>query len=195
MKLNRRLSRNSLIAGVASIALLSALGVAGAQVLLPLPQSVKVPSAEAVDKMAGFQEKNGRAELDKAIQTFPYAIRLPKELPAGTKLANAMAHTESYEGGNKVNSLDVWYRLPSGDGLHIWQSDSSGLAEAGKDPVRDSVDGSVSIGETVWKGANTDFAGVKSYSARFSDGVTVSVDFPASMVDARVLLATVLPTK
>lgn len=99
----------------------------------------------------------------------------------------------TYDGGDTVHSLDVWYRLPSGQGLHIWQTNSSKLAEAGKDPLRDSVDGSVSIGGTLWKGANTDFAGIKSFSARFSDGVTVSVDFPTSVIDARALLATVLP--
>lgn len=194
MKLNKRISRHTLIVGVTSVALLSGLGVAGAQGLLPLPQSVKAPSAEAADNMAKLQEKNGQAELDKAIQTFPYDIRLPQQLPIGAKLANAIAQKESYEGGETVHSLDVWYRLPSGDGLHIWQTNSSGLAEAGKDPVRDSVDGSVSIGATVWKRADTDFAGVKSFSTRFSDGVTVSVDFPTSLIDARVLLATVMPT-
>lgn len=194
MKLSKRISRNTLTVGVGSIALLSGLGVAGAQGLLPLPQSVKAPSAKAADEMAGVQEKNGRAELDKAIQTFPYDIRLPQQLPVGAKLANAIAHTESYEGGETVHSLDVWYRLPSGDGLHIWQTNSSGLAEAGKDPVLDSADESLSIGDTAWKRADTDFAGVKSFSARFSDGVTVSVDFPTSLIDARVLLATVTPT-
>ncbi|CAN5889960.1 hypothetical protein BH23ACT12_BH23ACT12_21030 [soil metagenome] len=193
MKSIRKISRNSIIAGLACVALLSAIGVAGAQGLLPLPQSIEAPTIEAADRMTGFQEKNAQVALDRASGTFPYEVRLPKDLPAGTKLANAIAHTETYEGGDTVHSVDVWYRLPSGEGLHIWQTNSSKLAEAGKDPVRDSVDGSVSIGDTLWKGADTDSPGIKSFSTRFTDGVTVSVDFPTSSIDARALLATVRP--
>lgn len=143
--------------------------------------------------MTSVQEKKAQEEIDRASQTFPYKIRLPKNVPAGTELANAIAHEETYEGGETVHSLDVWYRLPSGDVFHVWQTNSSKLAEEGKDPVRDSVGPGVTIGDTLWKSADTDFTGITSFSTRFANGVTVSADFPTSVIDAHALLATLLP--
>lgn len=102
---------------------------------------------------------------------------------------HAEASNDKTAGGDPVHSLDIWFSLPGGSMLHLWQTDAQ-LTE--KNPVTEpgSVATKAADG-TVWRQAATE--GIKSFSTKFEDGVTMSVDFPVSKVDVLALLSSIAP--
>lgn len=144
------------------------------------------PSPEQEAAMAVQHRALAPAVIDGARSRFPYVLRLPETIPPGASLFHAMAGVDYAPDGTAVHSLDVFYELKSGAKLHIWQTDGR-LSE--KDPVNDSrgVPVSGSDGQ-LWMASATAFQGVVSYSTRYADGITLSVDFPVDALDAQQVL-------
>ena len=154
--------------------------------LLPRPNNFSLPSPEDVNKIQIFQENAAPIELERASGTFPYQIKLPSYLPVGSTLAHVMPSLEAVATGGSVYSLGVWFALPTGGRIHIWQTNGQ-LTE--KDPVTEPSSTAFEANGRIWQRVETDFEGLENFSTRFADGVTVSVDFPVSEVDAKELLA------
>jgi hypothetical protein len=124
-----------------------------------------VPTAEQIRQIKEFHAKEAPGEVQRAAAGFN--VRLPSALPAGTVLAHAAAFEEKSDAGKSLHSLDVWFVLPSGDQLPVWQTDAQ-LTD--KDPVTSPGSIDLPVKGMVWKRAKTDFAGIDSFSTRFSDG-------------------------
>jgi hypothetical protein len=147
--------------------------------------------ADSARQSAWLAEK-APGEIDRAVQIFVNPVRLPARLPPGSVLAHAVTNADSTTYGTFVHSLDVWFRLPSGGSLHIWQTDDpTGLAAEGKDPVLSGRP--IAIGSRIWTRTDLqDSPGISAFNTRFEDGVTLSIDFPVSEVDFEALLSSVI---
>lgn len=116
--------------------------------------------------------------LAEAKAAAPYGVKLPGSPPPGV----ALEHVEWDTDIEGVVVVDVWFSLPSGGRLHIWQSNTTSPIE------------SIPPGETVaidgrsWSQVSVDWTDpVLQLSTRFEEGVTVTVDAPESALDAEGL--------
>lgn len=121
-------------------------------------------------------------DLEQAQHRLPYQLRLPGRLPAGTRLLNVAFDVHTVGPGRA--SIDVWYELPSGDTLHVWQSNA---VTPEKDPVRETGKVVTGTDGQPWVVARLDDARIQ-YATRWPDDVTMTVDFPSEALDRLDLL-------
>lgn len=126
--------------------------------------------------------------LDHAEASFPYHVRTPQHLPAGLVLHHVIETTPTAP-GEVAHSVDMWYRSDSGDEIHIWQTDHPTLALTDKDPAAASAGEPVEIDGRTWRAATHPDFGAISFSARYEDGVTLSIDGNLSRPTLRAIVA------
>lgn len=83
--------------------------------------------------------------------------------------------------GTVVN-VDMWWETSDGARLHLWQTNSPTIDASGKDPAAPTLGSAVSIGDAVWRLVEF-HSGPEPWmqlGRRFEDGITVSIDAPAS---------------
>ncbi|MEX2553524.1 MAG: hypothetical protein WD627_11055 [Actinomycetota bacterium] len=148
-----------------------------------------VPTADQEASMIRIQAHRAPAEIKRAQAGIPYSLRMPLALPAGSVTDHALASEYQAVGGEPIHSLDVWYSLPGGGRLHVWQTDAR-LTE--KNPVTEPGSVATKTAEgTIWQTVTLD--GIESFSTLFEDGVTLSVDLQGSEVDPLTLLSSIAP--
>lgn len=126
--------------------------------------------------------------LDHARSSFPYHVRTPQHLPGGLVLHHVI-ETAPSAAGEVAHSVDMWYRSDNGDQVHIWQTDHPTLALTGKDPAAASAGEAVEIDGRTWRSAtHPDFEAI-SFSVRYEDGVTLSLDGTLSRPTLRAIVA------
>jgi hypothetical protein len=121
--------------------------------------------------------------LAQAEKAAPYAIRLPTELPAGTRTVLIdWAIADAAETGSVVN-VDAWYETPAGERIHLWQTNSQMLATSGQDPSAPNVGSPLLVEGSLWQENHFD-GGSEPWielGRRFPDGVTVALAGPATL--------------
>lgn len=119
---------------------------------------------------------NPSVELAEAQAAAPYRIREPAFLPADTKLVLVTWVPPALDEGESAFSVDLWYGLPDGTRLHLWQTDAKYLAEAGKDPAAPTEGEPVNINGDNWRLVRLEAERGTALSRRFADGITLSLD-------------------
>jgi hypothetical protein len=72
-------------------------------------------------------------ELVQAQRLASFPLRLPAWLPSGAALDRVSWPDDAALGARRsATAVDVWYRLPNGTRLHVWQTNGSALE---KNPV------------------------------------------------------------
>lgn len=122
--------------------------------------------------------------LVEAFGKVPFKVRLPATVPEAAEMVRVYLDEPDSEQGFQAYQLNVWYRTPgpieSGGGrsFHLWQSNDKFLA-------RRLADQSAPVGtaETIagqeWRRVIDDRVRgrvVTTFSRRFSDGITMTVD-------------------
>ena len=114
--------------------------------------------------------------LAQAQAAAPYTIKQPTFLPAGASLflVNWLAPNKAE--GEDAFAVDIWYSLPDGSRLHLWQTNDQHLTAEGKDPAASDVGQPVVLGGVTWREVQLDNSGGTALSSHFNDGITVSLD-------------------
>jgi hypothetical protein len=114
-------------------------------------------------------------ELAKAQAAAPYDVKVPASLPSGTALEHVV--WDSDIGGVVV--VDIWFSLPAGERLHIWQTNTTSSIESIPEGTP------TAIGGKTWSQVTVDWGGktLIQLSTRFEDGVTVTIDAPLDALD------------
>lgn len=108
------------------------------------------------------------------------------------ELVHVLWDEQTIEGGadqETVFSADLWYRLPSGDVVHVWQTDNPFLRTDGKDPLSQPGGHRVVLPNgTSWYArtlpSDAMAEGILShYDA--STGITISMDIDMAELDPR----------
>jgi hypothetical protein len=125
-----------------------------------------------------------RKALVKAVKDVPFEVRLPKNLPFDAPLVRTFLDAPDSDQGFQAFQLNTWYTTPGrpelggGKTLHIWQSNDKFLARKLRDPL--ALKGvSVPLAGEVWHRVIDDRVSqryVTTYSKRFDDGTTMTVD-------------------
>jgi hypothetical protein len=118
--------------------------------------------------------------LVEAEAAAPYDVKLPGSLPPGATLE--LVVWDKDVGGVVV--IDAWFSLSAGGRLHMWQTNTTS-------PIESIPEGeSLAIGERTWSQVSVDWGAetLHQLSTRFEDGVTVTVDAPATSLDAQTLV-------
>jgi hypothetical protein len=155
----RRGGRSALLAGLLTGGLGLGILLTGALPGIGEPQ----PNPELPDPSKTLAEAEVAA---------PYGVKLPASLPPGAVLQLVVWDTDV---GNVV-VIDVWYSLPAGGRLHVWQTNTTSAIESIPDGE------ALAIGERTWSQVPVDWGTEKllQLSTRFEDGVTVTVDAPTT---------------
>ena len=135
-------------------------------------------------------------ELREALPKVPYTVRLPTTLANGPLVRTFLDEPDSDQ-GFQVYTLNTWYQAPSGaqgQAVHLWQSNDNFLARELRDPTRGP--GVVeNIAGLEWNRVIDDrvrYHSVTTFSRRFDDGVTMTVDAP-NPADARAAIEALGP--
>ena len=114
----------------------------------------------------------------------PFQIRLPKTLPGDARMVRVVLDEPDSDQGFQAYQLNVWYRTPGttaeggGRTVHVWQSNDKFLARRLQDPLQ-MVGTPVSIANQTWHqvtDARVTQHIVTTFSKRFDDGITMTVD-------------------
>jgi hypothetical protein len=122
--------------------------------------------------------------LAKAVKDVPFEVRLPKNLPFSAPLVRTFLDAPDSDQGFQAFQLNTWYTTPGlpeqggGKTLHVWQSNDKFLARKLRDPL--ALKGkSIPLAGEVWHRVIDDRVSqryVTTYSKRFDDGTTMTVD-------------------
>jgi hypothetical protein len=116
----------------------------------------------------------GSSAQTSTVTNIPSPFLVPTGLPAGTSLVYSSLITQP-EGGN---DLDLFYRLPVGSMLHVWQTTRAPEQLGPKNPL--SLPGATHRGSLATWLEGTGFSGsVTTLTARIG-AVLVEVDAPMS---------------
>jgi hypothetical protein len=125
-----------------------------------------------------------RKALVKAVKDVPFEVRLPKNLPFAAPLVRTFLDSPDSDQGFQAFQLNTWYTTPGrpelggGKTLHVWQSNDKFLARKLRDPL--ALKGvSIPLAGEVWHRVIDDRVAqryVTTYSKRFDDGTTMTVD-------------------
>jgi hypothetical protein len=122
--------------------------------------------------------------LIKAFDKVPFKIRLPKPIPESAKMVRVYLDEPDSDRGFQAFQLNVWYTTPGlkteggGQTIHIWQSNDKFLSRRLRDPLQ-MVGKPESIEGETWHRVLDDRVAtqiVTTYSKRFDDGITMTVD-------------------
>lgn len=122
--------------------------------------------------------------LTKALERMPFPARLPDRLPDGARMVRVFLDEPDSEQGFQAYQLNVWYRtegdLDHGGGrtVHIWQSNDKFLARKLQDPTAMTGVAETIDGETWHRVTDARVTQhiVSTYSRRYDDGITITVD-------------------
>jgi hypothetical protein len=125
-----------------------------------------------------------RKALVKAVKDVPFEVRLPRNLPFAAPLVRTFLDSPDSDQGFQAFQLNTWYTTPGrpelggGKTLHVWQSNDKFLARKLRDPL--ALKGvSIPLAGEVWHRVIDDRVSqrfVTTYSKRFDDGTTMTVD-------------------
>ena len=125
-----------------------------------------------------------KSALVKAVKDVPFEVRLPQNLPFAAPLVRTFLDAPDSDQGFQAFQLNTWYTTPGkpelggGKTLHVWQSNDKFLARKLRDPL--ALKGvSVPLSGEVWHRVIDDRVPqrfVTTYSKRFDDGTTMTVD-------------------
>jgi hypothetical protein len=122
--------------------------------------------------------------LAKAVKDVPFEVRLPKNLPFDAPLVRTFLDAPDSDQGFQAFQLNTWYTTPGlpeqggGKTLHVWQSNDKFLARKLRDPLALKGE-SIPLEGEVWHRVIDDRVSqryVTTYSKRFDDGTTMTVD-------------------
>lgn len=122
--------------------------------------------------------------LDKALRRMPFPARLPDNLPDGARMVRVFLDEPDSKQGFQAYQLNVWYRTEGdadhggGRTVHVWQSNDKFLARKLQDPTALTGVPETINGETwhrVTDARVTEHI-VSTYSRRYDDGITMTVD-------------------
>jgi hypothetical protein len=149
----------------------------GLGLMLPVAGS---PRFQVVDTNVHLPDPT--ESLREAVAAAPYRVRFPSPSPDGAKLEHV---SWSVEQGDVV-PVNVWFVLPEGGKLHIWQTNTSDSVE---DIEGLSGGERVTIAGSAWTLISFTWGDEQmlQLSTRFEDGVTLSIDAPSSRLDAQSL--------
>lgn len=160
---------------------LAGLLAAGIGVGILLSSALPVASRPRFDvSQSNVQLPDPIDRLAEARAAAPYEVKLPASLPPGA----ALEHVEWDIDTNGVVVIDVWFSLPTGGRLHIWQTNTTS-------PIESIPEGqTLTIGGRPWSQVTMDWGTetLVQLSTRFEDGVTVTTDAPVSALDAQGLV-------
>jgi hypothetical protein len=108
------------------------------------------------------------------LQAANFVVLTPRSLPAGSELINSEVRPHS----DGTCDVDLWYRLPDGHRVHIWETSRADSALDSKNPLE--LPGSRRTGTSGTWLEGSGFSGrVVTWTARIGP-VLVSVDGPLS---------------
>jgi hypothetical protein len=86
-----------------------------------------------VGALLGFAPSSqpGVAATDR-LQAAQFPVLTPRLLPAGTELINSEVRPHA----DGTGDVDLWYRLPDGHQLHLWETSRADSALANKNPLQ-----------------------------------------------------------
>ena len=122
--------------------------------------------------------------LSKALAKMPFPARLPDHLPDGARMVRVFLDEPDSDQGFQAYQLNVWYRTEGdpdhggGRTVHVWQSNDKFLARKLQDPTTLTGTSETINGETwhrVTDARVTEHV-VSTYSRRYDDGITMTVD-------------------
>jgi hypothetical protein len=122
--------------------------------------------------------------LSKAFEKVPFKVRLPKPIPANAKMVRVFLDEPDSDRGFQAFQLNVWYTTPGlkseggGQTIHLWQSNDKFLSRRLRDPLQMVGKPETLKGET-WHRVLDDRVEtqiVTTFSRRFDDGITMTVD-------------------
>jgi hypothetical protein len=122
--------------------------------------------------------------LASAFDKVPFKVRLPKPIPANAKMVRVYLDEPDSDRGFQAYQLNVWYTTTGlkteggGQTIHIWQSNDKFLSRRLRDPLQMVGKPETVKGET-WHRVIDDRVAtqiVTTYSKRFDDGITMTVD-------------------
>ena len=126
--------------------------------------------------------------LAKAIKRVPFEVRLPSKLPGNAVMVRVFLDEPDSDQGFQAYQLNVWYRTldatmeGGGEAMHIWQTNDKFLARRLRDPLQMKGE-PVDIAGQSWRRVIDDRVRtdvVTTFSHRFDDGITMTVDSPDS---------------
>jgi hypothetical protein len=159
--------------------------VALAAIILGTALALLLPAdREAADVVTGEAHLPDPAtSLGQAEKATPYAIKLPADLPAGTRtlLVDWVIAGASKTG--RVVNVDAWYETPEHHRIHVWQTNSQMIRTSGQDPSAPTAGSPVSLPAGLWQENHFDWGRQPwiELGRRFPNGVTVSVSGPAAL--------------
>ncbi len=166
-----------------------------------LALSLIANGARQASARAGAQKVAEQA-LAKAIKKVPFEVRLPARLPKNAPIVRTYLNAPDSDQGFQAYQLNTWYRTPGtadtggGKTIHVWQSNDKFLARRLQDPT--ALKGErIMINGEAWNRVIDDRVQsqiVTTYSRKFDDGITMTVDSPdRALVEATVRALAVVP--
>ncbi len=113
--------------------------------------------------------------LAEAQAASPFPIKQPGYLPVGASLENVTWIVPDAEAGPAF-SVDLWYALPDGTRLHVWETNNQDLIQTGKDPAAPTAGTPVEIAGVTWRIVRLLPDSTTVLSAHLADGITVTVN-------------------
>ncbi len=122
--------------------------------------------------------------LRKAFDKVPFKVRLPKPVPDNARMVRVYLDEPDSDRGFQAFQLNVWYTTPGlkdqggGQTIHVWQSNDKFLSRRLRDPLQ-MVGAPVAINGETWHRVIDDRVPtqvVTTFSMRFDDGITMTVD-------------------
>lgn len=116
-------------------------------------------------------------QLIEAKAAAPYEVKYPVVVPPGTVLE----HVDWDVHDGTVVAIDIWFVLPTGDRLHVWQTNTAEPISTDSIPQGEAV----FIDGVSWFQVFVDWGGTQllQLSRKFDDGVTVTADAPLDALD------------
>lgn len=133
----------------------------------------------------GDASQKARRDLQAAFADIPFKIRLPTVLPESAPIVRVVFDKPDSKQGFQAYQLNVWYTVrgsapDSGQSIHVWQTNDKFLARRLRDPLQ-LVGPEETINGGVWHRVVDDRVPgrvVTTFSKRFDDGITMTVDSP-----------------
>ena len=156
--------------------------------LVFLPPAILAGSLIANGAVQASRRGDATVQAERALKLasakVPFHIRLPNTLPDNAKMVRVVLDEPDSNQGFQAYQLNVWYRTPGttaeggGRTVHVWQSNDKFLARRLQDPLQ-MVGTPISIANQTWHQVTDDRVAqhiVTTYSKRFDDGITMTVD-------------------
>ena len=150
-----------------------------------LALSLIANGARQADQRGDASEKAQR-DLREAFADIPFKVRLPTALPENAPMVRVVFDKPDSKQGFQAYQLNVWYTVrgttaEAGQSIHVWQTNDKFLARRLRDPLQ-LVGKEETIGGATWRRVVDDRVPgrtVTTYSKRFDDGITMTIDSPA----------------